>query len=347
MHGRFPVAQSSIAPAAVGATIPSPKPDTAPSGAPTQGAQTPNRVPSQIPLVLRPPVSIHSLTPAERQRLVNLWLEFGPKMVAMHTQWHEANGAGGTQGPGSGEKFMQFHANLMKDFAALVAKKAPALWFDKLKQSLPAWNPASAIPKEFQFADMIGSSKGPKGIDWPIPAYLTNAAKPGQDLTLFLEDNTPVIVGSLKDIKDVDLLGRVLGLSGAHAVGHVRSGGAMSGFASVGVPFFLLWHGSVMEGIRRNWLASTTGAAEAKRFPPEGFHDNRANGHMPAKAAAAARELATLRGETPGFFEEPSSHEVHGSEATQPMTEDAFRAELAELAAKQEAKHAPLVIEER
>lgn len=234
-------------------------------------------------------VLVSKLSVADRKEFVRIWKLFGPKMIAMHEAWHQQNGSGGTMGPGSGERFMQFHANLMRDFGALLAKENPGLW-DRLGKKLPKWDTTAAIPKEFYFPTMLATAKGAKGIDWKVPGYLT-ATGGGETFTLS-DGGSAKTIRSLNDIDNPDELGRVLGKSGAHAVGHVRCGGQMSQFSSIGTPVFVLWHGGPVEEIREAWLQTAKGKAWAQRFPPEGWMDNLANAHqrqsMPLDAARAA-----------------------------------------------------------
>jgi hypothetical protein len=228
-----------------------------------------------------PQVDISTLSAPDRKKVADLWKSFGPKMVPMHEDWHSTHGSGGTRGPGSGEVFMQFHANLMKDFSKVIETKDPAL-FKKLNGQLPVWDTTKALPKEFQFPDMDPKMKGPKGIDWKPPAYLS--AKGGGESFVLKDASPPKTIKSLNDIKSADELGRVLGASGVHAVGHIRLGGKMGGFASIATPPFQLWHGK-MEEIRKEWLTTPSGKAAAKAHPPEGFTDPNANSHAQAMRA--------------------------------------------------------------
>ncbi len=222
-----------------------------------------------------PAIDITKVSPADRAEIAALWKTFGPGMVPMHEKWHSVNGSGGTQGPGSGEKFMQFHANLMKDFRNVLATKAPDL-YKRLNNQLPAWDTTLPLPKEFWFPGMLASAKGPHGVDWTPPAYLT--AKGGGDSYVLNDANQHKTIRSLNDITSADELGRVLGASGMHAVGHVRLGGKMNTFASIATPPFQLWHGK-MEEIRAEWLKTPSGQAAAKAHPPDGFLDPNANSH--------------------------------------------------------------------
>jgi hypothetical protein len=262
-------------------------------------------------------VDVRDLTPAERQAIVNLYRPFGEGMIEMHEAWHQANGSGGTRGEGSGERFMQFHENLMIDFLRLLETQEPEL-FARLGGQLPSWDTTGPLPSEFEFPGMNPNIVGnPNGINWPIPSYLTVE---GGSQSYTLNDggpDTPRVIRSLADIRNPDELGRVLGASGAHAVGHNRLGGGMASFASVAEPPFLLWHGKMVE-IQEAWTTTEAGQAWLAEHP-SGWTDPDANGHdhsgmdmdMPMPAAATER-------------------------AAQPTFTDAdFAAELARLAAQQ------------
>lgn len=245
------------------------------------GAFVPKTQSRGVPAAALPQVEISSLSAPDRKKVADLWKSFGPKMVPMHETWHSTHGSGGTRGPGSGEVFMQFHANLMKDFSKVIETKDPAL-FKKLNGQLPVWDTTKALPKEFHFPDMDPKTKGPKGIDWKAPSYLS--AKGGTESFVLKDAQPPKTIKSLNDIKSVDELGRVLGASGVHAVGHIRLAGKMGGFASIATPPFQLWHGK-MEEIRKEWLTTPSGKAAAKAHPPEGFADANANSHDSAMQA--------------------------------------------------------------
>lgn len=245
-----------------------------------EGAYVPRGAPARPAAPLGPPVEISSLSAADRKKVADLWKTFGPKMVPMHEAWHSANGSGGTKGPGSGEKFLQFHANLMKDFAKVLETQDPAL-FKRLNNQLPSWDTTKALPKELEYPGMLKSAKAPTGIDWKPPGYLT--AQGGGEPYVLNDAGQNKTIRSLNDIKTADELGRVMGASGMHAVGHVRLGGKMNTFASIATPPFQLWHGK-MEEIRKEWLTTPAGKAAAAAHPPEGFLDPNANSHSAAMA---------------------------------------------------------------
>jgi hypothetical protein len=219
-----------------------------------------------------PRVEVSSLSVADRKALAKLWVPFGKKMIPMHEAWHSVNGSGGTLGPGSGEKFMQFHANLMNDFVKLLKAKPNAGLFARLNGQLPTWNTSTDLPVELRYPGMKATH-----LDWTVPGYLT-AAGGGQPFELNDVPGKPARrIASLEDIKSPDELGRVLGRSGVHAVGHIQLGGIMAGFSSVSVAPFMLWHGK-MEELRADWLATASGKAWLKKHP-SGWTDPKANAH--------------------------------------------------------------------
>jgi hypothetical protein len=220
-------------------------------------------------------VDVSTLSAADRAAVASLYRDYARGMVPMHEQWHQTNGPGGTQGPGSGERFMQFHQRLMTGFNDHLRQQNPEL-YNRLGGRQLTWDTTTALPKEFEFEGMTESVRGnPRGIDWAVPGYLTTAGG-GESFTLN-DSATPREIRSLGDIRTPDELGRVLGMSGAHAAGHQRLGGPMAGFASVAESPFLLWHGK-LEEIRQQWLTTPNGQ-EWLKANPSGWTDPNANSH--------------------------------------------------------------------
>jgi hypothetical protein len=241
-------------------------------------------------------VDVRSLSAADRRAFVDLYRPFGRSMVTMHEAWHQKNGSGGTRGVGSGELFMQFHDNLMKDFLAVVARENPAL-SERLGGRLPSWDTMTQLPREFEFADMNPTIRGSStGINWQLPSYLT--VEGGTQRYSLNDGGERRRISSLNDIRSPDELGRVLGASGTHAVGHSRLGGGMSSFASVAEPPFVLWHGKMVE-IQEAWSTTPSGQAWLAANP-SGWSDPRANRHegdhtemaMPLRAVSVGIEAA-------------------------------------------------------
>jgi hypothetical protein len=211
---------------------------------------------------------INDLPAATRKGLADEWKKWAKPMVPSHERWHQQNGTGGTEGKGSGEKFMQFHANLMNDFKSHLKKTNPEL-LKKAGSEVPSWDTSKALPKEFHFKGMEQSR-----IDAPIPGWATEKGN-GRDAVTLEGSRTPI--RKLNDIKNPDELGRALGESGFHAEGHSQLGGPMAGFASVGEAPFMLWHGK-MEEIRTAWKGTESGRAWMKAHP-SGWTQPGANSH--------------------------------------------------------------------
>ncbi len=220
---------------------------------------------------LSPRVNVNDLTPTQRQELSTAWVEWirDTNMIPMHEDWHSQNGSGGTRGPGSGERFMQFHANMMEHFKDHLREIGRQDLIDACHGDLPVWDTKNDLPEEFAYADMVKNNIG-----WEIPSWLTiDGAKPGE-ATFRLDGRE---IKSLNDLRSIDELGRALGESGVHAVGHVELAGQMAGFKSVGVGAFMLWHG-LMEVMRSQWGRTDAGQAWTAKHP-SGWTSPTANNH--------------------------------------------------------------------
>lgn len=270
----------------------------------TAAVQPTQNVPEVKPAGPLPPVDISKLSAADQKAVAKAWVTFGTKMVPMHEQWHGLNGSGGTKGPKSGELFVQFHANMMKDFMAELRRTSPKL-AGRLNNQLPTWNTEKdPIPTALAYKGMATDSS----IKWKVPDYLT--AKGGTEAFTLKDDGGTKVIKSLNDISSVDELGRVFGTSGAHAVGHVRLGGTMAAFQSVSVAPFMLWHGK-FEEIRQAWLQTDSGKAAAKAHPPEGWTDNKANSHQ----AMMAMKPGQWAGSGPKLMSESEVQKLWAAEA--------------------------------
>jgi hypothetical protein len=239
------------------------KPAPGPTPTPTPPVGPPNNDPR---------VDISAMPAASRLQIANIYHAWGANMVKPHEGWHSTNGPGGTQGDGSGEKFIQFHANMKSDFVAYLKQHNPAL-LDK-NGNLPAWDTTKDLPPEFWTAK---PPLAKHGIGWRLPGFLTAAGNAGPPPETFsIHGRT---ISSLNDIKTIDELGQIWGLSGAHGVAHNVLGGEMGGYASVEDPAFMLWHFGVIEGTRAAWYATDSGKAWLAQHP-SGFTDPSANQHM-------------------------------------------------------------------
>lgn len=243
-------------------------------------------------------VNIDEVAPTMRQRLADSWVNWirDTGMVQTHEAWHAQYGSGGTRGTGSGELFMQFHSNMMESFKTHLRENGGADILDACNGEIPEWTTTRPLPPEFTFPGMMGGGN----INWPVPEWLT-AQGGGQ--TFQFEGRS---ISKLDDIRTIDELGQCLGLSGVHAVGHVRLGGTMSSFASVGVSPFLLWHGK-MEVFRNEWLKTQSGQKFLAQNPsgwtdPNANHHDHSHHHMamaeqPRHAARTARAPETFADE--------------------------------------------------
>lgn len=174
--------------------------------------------------------------------------DFGNRHARMHEQWHKAHGPGGTEGKGSGLKFLEFHRMMLREFTKETGIPAPG-----------GWDPNSPIPAEFLDPDR----KNPRMSTEPgvlLPAWLTldgHGTKRGNKdfgRKAMLDDDKRF--KSLRDFKSPDQLGRALGESGFHGSAHVSIGGTMGTFKSPKDPIFLAWHG-YLDKLLDRWLKKT------------------------------------------------------------------------------------------
>jgi hypothetical protein len=191
----------------------------------------------------------------QREAFNVLAQDFGERHAEHHEEWHRVNGPGGTRGEGSGELFLQFHRDMMRQFEEETGVPPP---YD--------WDPSSPIPTEFTDPD------GPRLVsdaDVFRPAWLTadgtGTPQGNADFgeTVTIDGQT---FGSLGDFENPDQLGRALGMSGYHASVHARIGGTMGGFDSPRDPAFYGWHGHI-DKVIDEWLATENGQAWAEANP--------------------------------------------------------------------------------
>src|SRR5207244_10396016 len=93
----------------------------------------------------------NKLTSSERTELATLIKAYvqRPGVLKAHEDWHMMNGSGGTQGSGSGQRFLAFHRNYIGGLEDWI--KSQGLGPAKLKKfvPLPKWKPSTKIPNEF------------------------------------------------------------------------------------------------------------------------------------------------------------------------------------------------------
>lgn len=190
------------------------------------------------------PLWLHECTAEQRAELHKLWGDFvTDKEVAKHVAWHEANGPGGTRGPGSGLVFMMFHRDIIRRWAGYLKTHGKTI------KVAPIWDPSTPIPAEFLDPDPVKNPRNPNYKPFPIPTWATVEGGTAKD---------PLYgYTRLGDFKSVDELGRALGASEVgqlsfHARGHVEAGGTMAGLGSIKAAEFGGWHG-LMDWLRKSY----------------------------------------------------------------------------------------------
>lgn len=162
--------------------------------------------------------------------LHNEFIKSNP-VIENHECWHSQNGVGGTQGVGSGEKFVSFHRDMIKDLANFI---------DQPVSSMPVSEIVSAdiekIANLFPLPTNVTLDPSPNRTD-STPSYLT--AEGGSES--FSLDGREI--KSLNDLNSIDDFGRVLGESGYHGSAHGALGGTMRGVESPRAAVFYSWHG--------------------------------------------------------------------------------------------------------
>ncbi len=149
------------------------------------------------------------------------------------------HGSGGMIGPGSGEHFLDFHRNFIKNLENALINRGKNQYVP-----LPKWNPADPIPAEFSHP---GRSTNNPGIS--PPSWITLAGGSIGD---------PVFgYTSLGQFKSSDELGRALG-SDFHGLVHMTIGGDMNSFRSPQDPIFYPWH-AFLDDLWSDWQNSPNG----------------------------------------------------------------------------------------
>lgn len=218
-----------------------------------------------VPETYTAPPHYEDKTADQLKRLTALHKRFmTDDMLKNHEAWHDVNGPGGTQGAGSGNLFLLFHHEMMLQFQRFLKDNGGS---DLLP--MPIWDPMKAIPEEVAYQPRDSNNPA-----IPLPSWLTleggHDEAPG-DITG---------VKSLKDVKSVDDLGRILGTSGYHATGHEDIGGTMATFASPADPVFFGWHGHIDDLLMkflyltengRTWMKSESNRRQLVEFqvPPD------------------------------------------------------------------------------
>jgi len=157
-------------------------------------------------------------------------------VIINHECWHGEFGSGGTLGAGSGEEFLIFHRQMMKDLKHFIGS-----------DHLPVWEPGTAVYSvATTFPLPNGTSLSPafpssdEGF-LEIPSFLTVEGIQGGEEPFIFEEKE---IRSLSDIENIDDLGRIIGTQ-FHGVGHGLLGGTMNTFASPLVAQVYAWHGEI------------------------------------------------------------------------------------------------------
>jgi hypothetical protein len=220
---------------------------------------------SAAPLGATPP-DINDLAPAARQGIADAWVDYvsSRNLVPQHMEWHSQNGPGGTEGAGSGERFLQYHANLLNGFATHPGARAA---LEATGGALPIWNTTRPLPAELSY-----EGQETRTVTEQRPGYLTAAGLAPGEQPCEIDGRQ---IRSLNDSSTLDLLGRVMGECGYHASVHNELGGDMGNSRSIVLPPFLVWHGDIHQ-VNREWHAVEAGQAWL-RENPTGWTDPGAN----------------------------------------------------------------------
>lgn len=210
-------------------------------------------------LAFHPPLSNdpHQWTSPQRAAFDVLGNAFGTIHSAMHTEWHRVNGAGGTQGPGSGLAFLDFHREMMLAFSDFAGIPFPT-----------GWDPNSTVPPELR-APSTTNPRITSDTSTTRPNWLSVGG--GGDAQGNLDFGATVTIdgqvfGALEDFQNPDQLGRALGETPYHSSVHSQIGGVMATFGSPQDPAFYLWHGHI-DALIDEWLATPNGQAWANANP--------------------------------------------------------------------------------
>ena len=170
--------------------------------------------------------NLNSLSPGERQTLVNLMMQYLTEpVIAAHTMIHH-----------QGEHIFTGHRAYIAEMEAWLTSHGGGQFVP-----LPEWNPATTIPGEFVVVKQdAGNTRTP-------PQNLNpNSPKPAQ-----------FAPGAVCSQPDADTLGD--GINGWHGGVHGAVGGTFGNFPEASaVPLFWNWHGYV-DTIYDDWLACRWG----------------------------------------------------------------------------------------
>jgi len=167
--------------------------------------------------------NLNSLTPQQRQQLAQLIQQYvTPAIVNQHLAAPSAVHS-------DGSTFLSWHRTYIAGLEAFLVAQGHPEW-----SPLPAWNPATPIPAEFNIPN----------------------AGPGRlrDLTPNISFSPQFDHANMGNFDDDDELG--IALSGPHGAVHVTVGGVMGNFRSPEAPIFWPWH-SFIDDIWWAWQRQT------------------------------------------------------------------------------------------
>ena len=167
---------------------------------------------------------LDSLSSVERTELADLIRNHVTQAVLdEHEAWHQIHRSGGTEGTGSGERFLAFHRNFIGKLEDNLISQGKNQYVP-----LPTWNPKDPIPSEFSHPGRSTSNPQKQ-----LPTWATESGG---------SDRAPIFnYTSLGQFQSSDELGRSLG-DNFHGSVHTTIGGDMSSFRSPRDPIFYPWH---------------------------------------------------------------------------------------------------------
>jgi hypothetical protein len=204
----------------------------------------------------------------------NYMAAHGHHMLPEHVGWHDRNGPGGEEGPGSGTAFLGFHRAMMNDLRRFAMETGGRSWLpiNTVGAAIPAWLPDSAAAMDLAgLWDSYFPRNDAEVLDFGIPTYLTVSTSTSvwRDQTVEIDGVTYQWLG---DIPDLDTLGRVVAAANTkpgvregtsyHFSFHILVGGTMGDVYSPADPIFYGWHG-LIDKVVDNWLATAKGQAWA------------------------------------------------------------------------------------
>ncbi|WKT57654.1 hypothetical protein QVH35_10015 [Candidatus Nitrosotenuis chungbukensis] len=105
---------------------------------------------------------LKTLSSSELTELANLIRGHVTQAVLdAHEAWHQMHGSGGMIGPGSGEHFLDFHRNFIKNLENALINRGKNQYVP-----LPKWNPADPIPAEFSHPGRSTNNPGISPPSW-------------------------------------------------------------------------------------------------------------------------------------------------------------------------------------